>query len=631
MPISDIPQPKSIKASEQGPKRWSLTLTQQALLLIVIPLCLELGFLFWLSLNLEQAEKNTAREGRSGTALVYVNLVLCDAMNAIGSFMMYRTLGDERFFGDVNKNLSKLHEHRDALATFGSDSIAQELELKLFVDLADDISHLASMGKEMFEAGGYASGPRLVGKIKSYITRVNVLGSQILEKQGKVHQGHLEEQAVESRHVRTMVKFFAGAIVFVSLGFGALLGITFNRRLQQLVENTQNIALNKPLQKTLEGGDELALFDRVIHDLSDDLARSRAQERAMIENTTELIFSLDEHQRVTQVNPAVMKILGVSDADFLGHGIQAWVHEEDRSATFTALGKCMIGSPDTSLESRIRKTDGNYIDTVWNARWSAPDKSFFCIIHDISERKNAERLKQEVMAMVSHDLRSPLASIGVTLELLSDGVLGELSEKGGDLVGKAEQSVSALIALINDLLDVERLEYGAFALDLQSCQIGQVVTQAIDMIATEAEKKDIRIAQDCGEWFAQIDRDGIRRVLVNLLNNAIKFSPAGSSIQVKVLAVTSKRTQKPMLEVRVTDHGAGIPADKLAVVFEKFRQAGRKDAGEKAGSGLGLAICKAIVEAHEGEIGVESKVGEGSRFWFRLKANIGMAANATGS
>ena len=495
----------------------------------------------------------------------------------------------------------------------------------------DDINNLASAGKDMFETGGYASGARMVGKIKSYITRVNVLATEIIDKQGKVHERNLAENAIKSKHVQTMVKFFAAAIVFVALGFGALLGITFNRRLQQLVENTRNIAMNKPLEKSLEGGDELALFDRVIHDLSDDLARSRAQERAMIENTTELIFSLDEHQRVTQVNPAVMKILGVSDADFRGHGIQAWVHEEDRSATFTALEKCMSSSPDTSFESRIRKTDGDYIDTVWNARWSAPDKSFFCIIHDISERKNAERLKQEVMAMVSHDLRSPLASIGVTLELLSDGVLGELSEKGGDLVGKAEQSVTALIALINDLLDVERLEYGAFALDLQACRISEVVTQAIDMIATEAEKKEIRIVADCGDWSTEIDRDGIRRVLVNLLNNAIKFSPSGSSIQIKVLAVTSKRTLKPMLEVRVTDHGAGIPADKLAVVFEKFRQAGRKDAGEKAGSGLGLAICKAIVEAHEGEIGVESKVGEGSRFWFRLKANIGMAVNAGGA
>jgi PAS domain S-box-containing protein len=627
MPISDRPRPKSNRDFDPGPQRRSLSLSHQALLLIVIPLCLELGFLFWLSLNLEQAERNTVKEGRSGTARVYVSMVLCDALNAVGSFMMYRTMGDNRFFGDVNKNLVKLREHRDVLSAFGSESAAQELEIKPFVGLADDILSMATAGKEMFERGGYASGPRITGKVKSYITRVNVLTSQIFEKERGV-EGSLEAREVQSRHVRSMVKFFAAAIVFVALAFGALLGITFNRRLQQLVENTRSIAMNKPLEKTLEGGDELALFDRVIHDLSDDLARSRAQERAMIENTTELIFSLDQHQRVTQVNPAVMKILGVSDADFLGHGIQAWVHDEDRSATFAALEKSMTGSPDTSFESRIRKTDGNYIDTEWNARWSAPDQSFFCIIHDISERKNAERLKQEVMAMVSHDLRSPLASIGVTLELLSDGVLGELSEKGGDLVGKAEQSVTALIALINDLLDVERLEYGAFALDLQDCKIGDVASQAIDMIANEAEKKEIGIVADCGDWSAQIDRDGIRRVLVNLLNNAIKFSPSGSTIQIKVLAVTSKRTQKPMLEIRVSDKGAGIPADKLAVVFEKFRQAGRKDAGEKAGSGLGLAICKAIVEAHDGEIGVESKVGEGSRFWFRVKANIGMPANA---
>ncbi len=627
MPISDAARLKTVQTSDKPLRRRSLSLLHQALLLIMIPLCLELGFLFWLSLILQQAEKNTVSEGRSETALVYVNLVLTDAMNAVGAFMMYRTMNEERFFNDVNSSLSKLREHRELLQTYASDQIAQELDLQSFISLADEIIELASMTKEMYESGGYTNGARLVGKVKSYIARVNVLATSISTKVVQVHQRELGEREIASRHVQEVVKFFAAAIVFLALVVGAILGITFNRRLQQLVENTRNIALNKPLEKALEGSDELALFDSVIHDLSDDLARSRAQERAMIDNTTEIIFSLDDHQRVTQVNPAVMRILGVSDADFLGHAIQSWVHEEDRAATFAALEKCIAGSPDTVFESRIRKTDGNFIDTVWNARWSARDKSFFCIIHDITERKNAERLKQEVMAMVSHDLRSPLASIGVTLELISDGVFGELSAKGVDSVGKAEQSVAALIALINDLLDVERLEYGALAMDLQDSKLSEVVSHAVDMIASEAESKHIRIICDCGEWCAQLDRDNIRRVVVNLLNNAIKFSPAGSVIHVKVLAVTSKRTQKPMIEVRVTDQGAGIAPDKLAVVFEKFRQVGRQDAGEKAGSGLGLAICKAIVEAHEGEIGVESKVGAGSRFWFRLKANIGTSTN----
>lgn len=594
----------------------TLKLVHKAFLLVAIPLCLELFALYTMIESLDQSQKDTAKEAEAGEALKYVCLVMYDAIDAAGGFLMYRAAGNETFLKDFNQHVAKLEEHRTALHNYASSKASTpRQDIQAFISLVDDFSDMFAEGRTMY-AEGELGGTRAAGKLRSYLKRVTNAGTLIIDNQIKLDQ-ILRQRELDSKQLQMMIVWFAALTGLVALSVGVILWISFNRRLTVLVNNTRSIAMNKPLETSLPGSDELAQLDSDIHILADELARTRQAERAMIDNTAEIILSLDHQLRISQVNPAVMKVLGVSDSDSLGVAIQSWIHEEDRPATFDTLETCQSGSPDTAFEARLHTAEGRYIDTVWNVRWSAQNNSYFCVVHDITERKDAERLKQEVLAMVSHDLRSPLSSLKVALELLTEGILGELNERGLRVMGKAEQSVNTLINMINDLLEVEKLEFGGFSLDLQKASISEIAHQAIDMLANDCEQKGIQVACDLGDFTAQVDRDRVHRVFLNLLGNAIKFSPQGSPIEIKGQLISAE-TNKQMLEVRVIDRGPGIPPDKLALVFEKFRQAGRADAVEKAGSGLGLAICKAIVEAHGGKIGVDSEVGRGSSFWFHL-------------
>jgi signal transduction histidine kinase len=214
--------------------------------------------------------------------------------------------------------------------------------------------------------------------------------------------------------------------------------------------------------------------------------------------------------------------------------------------------------------------------------------------------------------MISHDLRTPLASIQGTLAVAAKGAYGDLNERGQKRISDAETEAERLIGMINELLDIERLQSGNLILDLNFENIQTTAEESISSVRTLMEEKNLTIVNDVAPIFARFDRERIVRVLVNLLGNAIKFSEPGNSIEIFA-------KERPLeLLVSVRDHGRGIPRSALGSVFDRFTQVEEADRTEKGGSGLGLAICKAIIEAHGGTIRVESEAGKGSTFSFGL-------------
>ncbi len=225
-----------------------------------------------------------------------------------------------------------------------------------------------------------------------------------------------------------------------------------------------------------------------------------------------------------------------------------------------------------------------------------------------------ESFKQQLISIVSHELRTPLLSVSVALEMFGTGTWGELSEKGKLRLKFAQEEASRLIRLINDLLDIEKMEAGKFVLDKTEINIADLIEASTTAVAQLAEVKQIKLESSVSETTLLADRDRLCQVLINLLSNAIKYSPDGGTINVKV---ASKDSQ---LEFCVSDHGRGIPDELRQKIFDRFVQVEKADETERGGSGLGLAISKAIVEQHGGSIGVQSKLGEGSTFWFRIPA-----------
>lgn len=236
------------------------------------------------------------------------------------------------------------------------------------------------------------------------------------------------------------------------------------------------------------------------------------------------------------------------------------------------------------------------------------------VFHDMADAlAEAARLKQEFVAMVSHDLRTPLTSIQGFLTLLEDGAYGDLPTKAHERTHLANRSINRLISLINDLLDMEKMEAGKLEMNIDVTPVQPIVERSIDSVQNFAEQHQVKLESERTEFDVVADPDRIVQVLVNLLSNAIKFSPKGAPVR-----ITTEQSDK-IVEVRVIDQGPGIPAKYIDTIFERFRQL-PEGAQKKGSTGLGLAICKAIIEQHGGTIGVDTEEGKGSTFWFKLPA-----------
>ena len=234
-------------------------------------------------------------------------------------------------------------------------------------------------------------------------------------------------------------------------------------------------------------------------------------------------------------------------------------------------------------------------------------------IHKMSEQvKEAQRMRQTFVAMISHDLRTPLAAVLGYLELLTLGALGQTSDNINSGADTARRNVERLIRLVSDLLDLEKMEAGKMKMTPRIIYMENIIEKSIATIGELADIKEIKLKynQTDAEVFA--DQDRVIQVIVNLVSNAIKFSPRGETIEINTIE------KNEFVETQIIDHGRGVPPEYQEAIFEKYTQIKTEDGTRKGGTGLGLPICKLIIQQLGGSIGVQSEPGQGSTFWFRL-------------
>lgn len=436
-------------------------------------------------------------------------------------------------------------------------------------------------------------------------------------------------------------------IILTCLSIIALTVRSITKRVSIMGDNALRLASHLPLNPLTAGNDEIAALDRTFHTMADALSESQRKERAVVENASDVICSIDARGHFSAVNPASLPILGYTHDELFGKIFIDLVFPDDKKQTLAAIEKLKAGSDPELIEVRMVRKDGKQIDTLWSATWSEADKALFCVIHDITERKEAERMKQEVVAMITHDLRTPLSTIRNFHEMLATGLLGELTEKANKMLGLADRNASRMLSLINDLLDVEKIRAGMMELEKENVSAAKLLEHTAQSLSPLAAESGISIicvkaapflqqsvgAAQCvarsdsddeiqnasqgkgchfDDLIFNVDEDKISRVVTNLVSNAIKFSPKDSSIKLSAESVNGS------VVIRIQDEGRGIPQDKIANIFERFQQVSVQDHTKSGGSGLGLAICKAIVELHGGEISVESEEGKGSTFKFSI-------------
>lgn len=375
-----------------------------------------------------------------------------------------------------------------------------------------------------------------------------------------------------------------------------------------------------------EGG-----FVRTYADITE---RKRAEEalvsserfsRAIVENMLGGLVIADEAGLIKSVNPAAERVFNWTNKELVGRPLTDLLpsEAEKESPTFHwSVYEKAIGRV-TEWEGRRKNGEAFPLELSLFEFETPEGRHFGGNVRDITERREVERLKKEFVSTVSHELRTPLTSIRGSLGLLRSGAVGELPAEAGDLVAMAERNVIRLIGLINDILDLERLEDGRIELHMAPVPADDAVSRAMEAVHAFAEQQGILLVSRPSGAVVRADSDRLVQVLVNLLSNAVKFSPRGSTVSVSVT------DQSDMATFRVADRGRGIPPALRAAIFERYRQVEAGDARVKGGTGLGLAICKAIVEQHGGTIGVESEEGQGSTFWFRVPLAVSPRISAS--
>ncbi len=335
--------------------------------------------------------------------------------------------------------------------------------------------------------------------------------------------------------------------------------------------------------------------------------------RSIVASSLSGIVTLSRAGAIASVNAAAERILGFKEEELLGRDVVSLLPELPEN-----IAEFQRRSVDASLgkvtEWPVRRGDGRIImvELALFEFETAEGKQLAGNIQDVSEKREVERMKREFVATVSHELRTPLTSIRGSLDLLTGGVFGQLPGGAEEVATIALRNTTRLITLINDILDLERLDSGKLELHFGAAEAGTMMLAAVEAVRAFAEQNGVAIEVLPSPAIVRADADRLIQVLVNLLSNAVKFSEAGSVVRVEA------RQEDEELLFRVEDHGRGIPSDYLQRVFDRFQQVESSDSRTKGGSGLGLAICKAIVEQHNGSIGVISEEGTGSVFWVRL-------------
>ena len=428
------------------------------------------------------------------------------------------------------------------------------------------------------------------------------------------------DQATLHRRLAESIMLFVvliNAVVAVATTLFFMQGIV--NRLGVVADNSVRFGRGEELNPPLEGSDEIAALDRILHEtikqrtyMEKLLLQSEARTRSLIENMPMGVVTIDDEGNIESINPRIEGMFGYGFDEISGdHLIALFSMQSMERAAFVSMVHQKTLGKIARFESRRKNGEIFPVEVTLNEYDSIDGVRFLAIIQDITERQKAEQFKQELLSMVSHDLRSPLTSVQGVMTLLGKGMYGQLNDTGEKRIKVAEQSLARLIHLVDDILDLERMEAGRLQFNLEAVPVASIIDRSVELVYDFADQQHIKFETHANDTEVFVDEDRLVQVIVNLLSNAIKFSPKNSVIKVEVNDVGSE------VEIKVVDQGPGIAPEHLDNIFQRFHQVDSAASAYK-GTGLGLTICKAIVEGHEGSIGVVSEPGKGSSFWFRI-------------
>lgn len=365
------------------------------------------------------------------------------------------------------------------------------------------------------------------------------------------------------------------------------------------------------------------MFTAIVRDITErknaerQLQASEERYRDLFENANDIIHITNVQGHFLYVNRAWREALGYEDEEITQLSLSDIILSSERGQFSSYIGRILSGENVDNVETTYVTSTGQELSvegSITGKEEHGEVVSIRCIFHDITERKRIEKMKKEFISVVSHELRTPLTSICGSLGLLVGGVVGELSEQSSSMIHIAYNNSQRLVRLINDILDIEKMENGKMKFSMEPIQLMPLIHQAVTENKGYAEQYSVfyKVTQGLEHACVSADSDRLMQVMNNLLSNAAKFSPKGADIDI---AVTEYGRA---YRVSVIDRGSGIPEEFRSRIFSKFAQADSSTTRHKGGTGLGLSICKHIVERMGGQIHFHSQLGAGTTFYFDL-------------
>jgi PAS domain S-box-containing protein len=445
------------------------------------------------------------------------------------------------------------------------------------------------------------------------LARLAQLSSQV--KIGSIKKGAPKEYPVYSSSLSKAIASEVNKVVDASQAreISARLANLLNKELEKLTE-----LKDKELSQKLEAIiDEKTKSEDVAWRKYNKVLSDKKKTEAVIRSIAEGLVVVDPQGKVIMMNPAAERLLGVSKKNKIGKPIAEDIRQEQLLSLVKGSGEKedteieLISQQDTkkTLRASSAVVENEYGQTV----------GMVSVLSDITKQKEVDQLKANFVANVSHELRTPLVAIDKAISLLFTKTAGEISPTQEEFLSMAQRNLKRLTLLVNDLLDLSKLEAKKMDIKLEPISIESLVREAVEGMNAWAKTKSLNIEIKIQEGLPQVNLDPNRiiQVLNNIIGNAIKFTPDKGNITIE--ANLHKEGNK--IELSVADNGIGIAKEDLPKIFDKFYQTGERVATDINGTGIGLTIVKEIVELHGGKIWAESEKGSGAKFIFTLPLN----------
>jgi PAS domain S-box-containing protein len=439
-----------------------------------------------------------------------------------------------------------------------------------------------------------------------------------------------EERAIEgqlpllqtAKREQTKIVLVVGAVmnVFVVLLVLGFIRVVITNRLNVVIDNSDRLRDGEALHQPLNGTDEIDMLDGSFHDMVASLRGEEALLRssensvlAMISQMPAGLLVIDGLGRVEFANPMLSDMLGYEQEDLT---------DSDLTSLFTAGSGVSVplfrwmkeNSDGRVVEITALRKDGSTLPVEFSLADVSTEENEhrLAMVLDVTERHEMEKLRQAFVAMVSHELRTPLSSVSMFLELLGMGVFGKTNENVEKDLATTSRQTEQVIMLINDLLDLEKLEADKLELVKSESEVEDLVDKAVEAVATAVEAADILLLFEGSQEIVHVDPERIVQSLTKMLTSVIQLTPEGETVTIDVSA------DDAMLQIDIKVPALHIPEEQIETMFERFQQINLPNMPQGTWLGLGLALSRAIIQQHGGEVGLDVSDKEGSIFWMEI-------------